>query len=65
MEIPDFLSSMAYLDPNAYVPGIKDFAYGNKKKGIVSVNEKIQKGKLALRPLTTIKTQKKITIKPE
>ena len=43
--IPNFLSSMAFLNADAYVPGIKDLASGNAEHSIMSVDEKIEKGK--------------------
>ena len=59
LEIPNFLSSMAFLDANAYVPGIKDIAEGNAEHGIMSVSEKIEKGKAAILALKDYNTAKK------
>jgi cytochrome d ubiquinol oxidase subunit I len=59
LEIPNFLSSMAFLDANAYVPGIKDIAQGNSEHGIMSATEKIQKGKTAIQALKNYNTAKK------
>jgi len=59
VEIPNLLSSMAYLDANAYVPGIKDLVKGNEEKGIISVDEKIQKGKVALQAIDDYHKAKK------
>jgi len=59
IEIPNFLSSMAFLDPNAYVPGIKDLEEGNSEHGIMSVNEKIEKGKIAIQSLKDYNEAKK------
>jgi len=47
-QIPNFLSSMAFLDANAYVPGIKDIAQGNAEHSVMSATEKIEKGKAAI-----------------
>ncbi len=47
-EIPNLLSSMAFMDADAYVPGIQDLVLGNEEQGIISTQEKIDKGKLAL-----------------
>jgi cytochrome bd ubiquinol oxidase subunit I len=58
-EIPKMLSILAANDPNAYVPGIKDLIKGNPEKDILSVNEKIERGKLALETLTHFKEAKK------
>jgi cytochrome d ubiquinol oxidase subunit I len=57
--IPNFLSSMAFLDPNAYVPGIRDLTEGNSELGIISVNEKIEKGKTAIIALKDYNIAKK------
>jgi cytochrome bd ubiquinol oxidase subunit I len=59
LEIPDFLSYMAFLDATAYVPGISDFVYGNAERGIIPVNEKIYKGKLAIASLREYKAAMK------
>jgi cytochrome d ubiquinol oxidase subunit I len=59
LQIPNFLSSMAFLDANAYVPGIKDIAQGNSEYGIMSVTEKIQKGKAAVLALKDYNIAKK------
>jgi cytochrome bd ubiquinol oxidase subunit I len=59
LEIPNFLSSMAFLDANAYVPGIKDIAEGNTEHSIMSVNEKIGKGKVAIQALKDYNIAKK------
>ncbi len=58
-EIPNILSSMAFLDPNAYIPGIKDLVKGNKEHGILSVEEKMQQGKIALQAIEDYKIAKK------
>jgi len=60
IEIPNFLSSMAFLDPNAYVPGIKDLAEGNSEHGIMSVTDKIGKGKNAIQALKDYNSAKKL-----
>jgi cytochrome d ubiquinol oxidase subunit I len=59
LEIPNFLSSMAFLDANAYVPGIRDLAQGNSEHGIMSATEKIQKGKTAIQALKNYNIAKK------
>jgi cytochrome d ubiquinol oxidase subunit I len=59
LEIPNFLSSMAFLDRNAYVPGIKDIAEGNDEHGVMSVSEKIVKGKSAVLALKDYNNAKK------
>ncbi len=59
IEIPSMLSYMAFLSPNAYVPGIYDFTHGNPEKGIISYQERIDKGKVAINALATYKQAKK------
>lgn len=59
IEIPNLLSYMAYLDPNAFVPGINDLIDGNKEQGIMPATEKIERGKLARKALRDFKDAKK------
>ncbi len=58
LEIPDMLSYMAFLDANAFVPGIKDLVNGNKKHGIISYHEKIRLGRMAIESLAAYKKAK-------
>ena len=58
-EIPGALSFLGYHNLNAFVPGIDDLLKGNKKHGIMSVSEKMQKGKIAVGALTAYKNYKK------
>ena len=59
IEIPNMLSYMAFLDPNAYVPGIKDLVHGNPERKILSIKEKSEKGKMAIQSLAAYKNAKK------
>lgn len=59
IEIPNFLSYMAFLDWNAFVPGINDLINGNEKYGYMSATEKIERGKVAIAKLTQFKEAKK------
>jgi len=59
IEIPNMLSYMAFLDPNAYVPGISDLVHGNPEHQILSYQERCQKGRLAIASLAEYKTGKK------
>lgn len=59
LEIPNLLSYMAYLDANAYVPGIKDLAHGNQQRQIPSYAERSAKGALAIRALADYREAKK------
>jgi cytochrome bd ubiquinol oxidase subunit I len=51
VEIPNLLSSMAYLDADAFVPGIRELVQGDEEHSLISVKEKMQKGKLALQAI--------------
>jgi cytochrome d ubiquinol oxidase subunit I len=55
VEIPNMLSVLAYRDPNAFVPGIKDLVKGNAEQGIPPVTEKVVKGKIAIQALADYK----------
>ncbi len=59
LEIPNALSYMAFLDVNAFVPGVKDLVHGNKEEGIIPYKEKIEKGKTAIDALAAYKKAKK------
>jgi len=54
VSIPKGLSVMAKRDLNGFVPGIKDLVYGNQAEGIVSVAEKMEKGKAAVADLAAM-----------
>lgn len=60
IQIPNFLSSMAFLDANAYVPGIKDIVDGNAEQGIIPTSERIEKGKIAVQALGDYNAAKKV-----
>lgn len=51
VEIPSALSLLAFNDPNAFVPGIKDLIEGNKSKNIIPLSEKMAMGKKAIHAL--------------
>jgi cytochrome d ubiquinol oxidase subunit I len=59
LEIPNFLSYMAFLDWDAFVPGVNDLINGNEKFGYMSANEKIERGKVAIAKLKDFKEAKK------
>jgi cytochrome bd ubiquinol oxidase subunit I len=61
IEIPNLLSFMSFGDKNAYVPGINDLVNGNPSRGILSGQEKIERGRKAremLRELREAKAEK-------
>jgi cytochrome d ubiquinol oxidase subunit I len=39
IEIPNMLSYLAFMDANAFIPGIQDLVLGNPEKGILSYTE--------------------------
>ncbi len=59
IEIPNMLSYMAFLDPNAYVPGITDLTHGNPEHNIPSYEERSVRGKIAINSLASYKMAKK------
>ncbi len=59
IEIPSALSYMAFLDGDAFVPGIHDLVHGNEEQGIMSYYNKIERGKIAKQALTDFKIAKK------
>lgn len=59
VEIPNVLSYMAFMDPNAYVPGVHDLVHGNAEHQIPSYQERAEKGKLAIESLAAYKIAKK------
>ncbi len=58
IQIPNILSYMAFLDWNAFVPGVHDLIDGNEKYGIMSAHEKIERGKYAIGKLADFKDAK-------
>jgi cytochrome d ubiquinol oxidase subunit I len=59
IEIPSALSYMVFLTPSGFVPGITDIVYGNEEQGIMSYEEKIQRGAVAIETLKDLKTAEK------
>ena len=55
IDIPYLLSFLSYHKLDSFVPGIEDLLYGNKEMGIMSVKEKIDKGKAAIAALKAYK----------
>jgi cytochrome bd ubiquinol oxidase subunit I len=58
IKIPGFLSVMTGGSRDFFVPGITDLVNGNPSRNIISVAEKIDKGKVARGALTDYKTAK-------
>ncbi|TFH22687.1 MAG: cytochrome ubiquinol oxidase subunit I [Bacteroidia bacterium] len=57
-EIPNALSYMVFLTPSGFVPGITDLVYGNKERGILSYEEKVKRGAVAIQTLRELKRAK-------
>jgi cytochrome d ubiquinol oxidase subunit I len=53
------LSFLIDFDTKTYVPGINDLVYGDKENGILSAEERIEKGKTAMEALVAYKELKK------
>lgn len=60
VEIPNALSLLAFNDPNAFVPGIKDLIEGNKSKNIIPLSEKMSMGKKAIHALADYRNATKV-----
>ncbi|MFA6684527.1 MAG: cytochrome ubiquinol oxidase subunit I, partial [Arcobacteraceae bacterium] len=60
VEIPYALSLLGYHDSQAYVAGLKDLVWGNETQGIMSAEEKIQKGKIAIEAFQEYKYSKDV-----
>jgi cytochrome d ubiquinol oxidase subunit I len=55
IEIPSALSYMVFLTPNGFIPGITDLMYGNEEREIMSYEEKIERGTVAIQTLKELK----------
>ena len=55
VEIPGMLTLLAHRSFDGFVPGIDDLVFGNAEKGIMGVDEKIRRGKLAVAGLADYK----------
>lgn len=58
IEIPSALSYMVYLSPEGFIPGINDLIYGNTRHGILSLEEKAERGLVAINALRDLKKAK-------
>lgn len=59
LDIPKLLSLMSYRDAEAYVAGINDLIEGNPEQGILSMEEKILRGRTAIGQLSLYRDAKK------
>lgn len=55
IEIPKLLSMLGYRNADAFVPGANDLVYGNAEQQILSAEQKMEKGRLALSSLADYK----------
>ena len=60
IEVPNLLSFLSFGNFKAFVPGINDLIKGNSEHGILSVKEKIERGKIAKNALHELKEAKKL-----
>ena len=60
IEIPGMLSVMTLGDKNGYVQGIRDLVSGNEKMRIISVQEKMMRGRFAMNVLDNYKKARMI-----
>jgi cytochrome d ubiquinol oxidase subunit I len=58
IEIPKLLSFLGKRNGDAFIPGIKDLVEGNPAYGIISTEEKIMRGKIAITALKEFKEAK-------
>jgi cytochrome d ubiquinol oxidase subunit I len=56
IEIPNFLSYMAYGHFDAFVPGVNDLVDGNVEHNIIPVRDKIERGKVARETLADLRS---------
>lgn len=59
IKVPYALGIMANRELDSFTPGIDDLLYGNSERGIMSVEEKMAKGKVAIEALKNYKEAKK------
>lgn len=58
-EIPGGLSFLSFRNFTSFVPGIEDLINGNPERGIIPMQEKMDKGKIAINALSEYKKAKK------
>lgn len=62
ISIPYALSILGNRDPNSFVPGIEDLIYGNEAKNIEPMQNRIDRGKIAIKALKDYKFAKENNI---
>ncbi len=56
LKIDRVLSFMAFHDINAFVPGFNDLVYGNEEQGIISTQDKMNRGRVAIQEIKNYNT---------
>ena len=59
IKVPYALGIMANRELDSFTPGINDLLYGNSEHNLISVEEKMAKGKVAIEALKNYKEAKK------
>lgn len=59
IKVPHLLALLGLHNPNAFVPGLQDLVYGNKKENLMSTSEKIALGRKAIEAFKEYKEAKK------
>lgn len=59
IKVPGMLSILANRKIGSFVPGIDDLVYGNPEQGIISADQKITRGKIAVAQLARYKEARK------
>lgn len=58
--IPYALSILGQRDKQGFIPGINDLLFGNEKKGVISMDSRMESGKKAVQALSDFNAAKKI-----
>ncbi len=58
IKIPYLLSLLANRSIDSFVPGINDLVYGNEAEGIIGIDKKIERGRIAIADLAAYKEAK-------
>jgi len=58
VKVPGLLSLLANREPGSFVPGVNDLLYGNQEHDIIGVNERIDRGRIAVELLSQYKAAK-------
>ncbi len=59
ISIPNMLTALTLRGEDRFIPGINDLIYGNEENGLISTQEKMNRGKIAIGKLNEYNTAKK------